>query len=68
MFAIVIALIAVGVLQVTNLVLTRKCFLSLVIAVKDQMGEIASGNLSADFALESDTSEIGRLIESIQSG
>lgn len=65
MLAIVIALFAVGVLQVTNLTLTRKRVLSPVIAVKDQMGEIASGNLSADFALESDTSEIGRLIESI---
>lgn len=65
MFAMVIALFAVGALQVTNLVLTRKRVLSPVIAVKDQMGEIAIGNLSADFALESDTSEIGRLIESI---
>ena len=65
MLAIVAALFMVGVLQVTNLVLTRKRVLSPVIAVKDQMGEIASGNLSADFAFESDTSEIGRLIESI---
>ena len=65
MIAIVVALFMVGVLQVTNLVLTRKRVLSPVIAVKDQMGEIASGNLSADFAFESDTSEIGRLIESI---
>jgi methyl-accepting chemotaxis protein len=62
MLAIVAALFMVGVLQVTNLVLTRKRVLSPVI---DQMGEIASGNLSADFAFESDTSEIGRLIESI---
>lgn len=65
LIAMVAALIAVGALQVTNLVLTRKRVLSPVIAVKDQMGEIASGNLSADFALESDTSEIGRLVESI---
>ena len=65
LFAMVVALFAVGVLQVTNLVLTRKRVLTPVIAVKDQMGEIALGNLSADFALESDTSEIGRLIESI---
>ena len=65
LFAMVAALFAVGVLQVTNLVLTRKRVLAPVIAVKDQMGEIAVGNLSADFALESDTSEIGRLIESI---
>jgi methyl-accepting chemotaxis protein len=65
MIAIVAALFMVGVLQVTNLVLTRKRVLSPVIAVKDQMGEIASGNLSADFMFESDTSEIGRLVESI---
>jgi len=65
LIAMVAALFVVGVLQVTNLVLTRKRVLSPVIAVKDQMGEIASGNLSADFALESDTSEIGRLVESI---
>ncbi len=61
----VIALFVVGILQVTNLVITRKRVLSPVIAVKDQMGEIAVGNLSADFVLESDTSEIGRLVESI---
>ena len=65
LFAMVAALLAVGVLQVTNLVITRKRVLSPVIAVKDQMGEIAIGNLSADFSLESDTSEIGRLVESI---
>lgn len=65
LIAMLTALFAVGVLQVTNLVITRKHVLSPVIAVKDQMGEIASGNLSAEFALESDTSEIGRLVESI---
>lgn len=63
--AMVIALFMVGVLQVSNLVITRKRLLAPVITVKDQMGEIARGNLSADFGLESDTSEIGRLVESI---
>lgn len=65
LISMLIALFAVGALQVTNLLLTRKHVLAPVIAVKDQMGEIASGNLSADFVLESDTSEIGRLVESI---
>lgn len=65
MIAMIVALLTVGILQITNLVITRKRVLSPVIAVKDQMEEIASGNLSADFSLESDTSEIGRLVESI---
>lgn len=63
--AMVVALFMVGVLQVSNLIITRKRLLAPVITVKDQMGEIARGNLSADFGLESDTSEIGRLVESI---
>ena len=36
-----------------------------VVAVRDQMGEISNGNLSAAFSLEPDTSEIGMLVASI---
>lgn len=64
-YAMVAALLMVGILQVSNLLITRKRVISPVIAVKDQMEEIANGNLSSEFALEPDTSEIGRLVESI---
>lgn len=63
--AMILALVAVGILQLTNLSLTRKRILNPVIAVKDQMIEISRGNLSAEFSLEPDTSEIGLLVQSI---
>lgn len=63
--AMILALVAVGILQLTNLSLTRKRVLNPVIAVKDQMIEISRGNLSAEFSLEPDTSEIGLLVQSI---
>ncbi len=44
---------------------TNRRVLRPVIAVRDQMGEISKGNLSANFALKSNTSEIGMLVESI---
>ncbi len=62
---IVLTMILVGVLQLVVLVVTKKKILSPVILVRDQMREIAQGNLSADFVLEPDTSEIGMLVESI---
>lgn len=61
----VFALIVVCILQLTNLTITRKRVLKPVIAVKDQMVEISRGNLSSDFPLEPDTSEIGLLVQSI---
>ena len=63
--AMILALIMVGALQITNQTVTRKKILKPVIAVRDQMKEISCGNLSAEFALEPDTSEIGMLVQSI---
>lgn len=63
--AMILALVMVGALQITNQTVTRKRILKPVIAVRDQMKEISCGNLSAEFALEPDTSEIGMLVQSI---
>lgn len=63
--AMILALVMVGALQITNQTVTRKKILKPVIAVRDQMKEISCGNLSAEFALEPDTSEIGMLVQSI---
>ncbi len=62
---IFLALILVGIVQVYVMMITKKRILGPVIAVRDQMGEISRGNLSAEFPLEPDTSEIGMLVESI---
>ena len=61
----VITLLIVGVLQAFSMRVIRKRILTPVIAVRDQMGEISQGNLSADFPWQSDTSEIGMLVHSI---
>lgn len=61
------ALVIVVILQLINLIFVRVRILSPVIAVRDQMGEIAEGNLSAEFRLQPNTSEIGMLVESIYS-
>ncbi len=61
----VLALVVVGVLQLFSMLTIRKRILRPVIAVRDQMGEIAQGNLSAEFAWAPDTSEIGMLVSSI---
>ncbi|MCD7999188.1 MAG: methyl-accepting chemotaxis protein [Clostridiales bacterium] len=45
--------------------ISRKKMIAPVIAIMNQMREIAEGRLSVDFNLDSDTSEIGMLIESI---
>ncbi len=55
----------VGLITILNMVVTRVQIMRPVIAVKNQMGEISRGNLSAEFSLESNTSEIGMLVESI---
>ena len=62
---ITIAVFLVGIMQVCVLLVTQKKIIRPVIAVRDQMGEIAQGNLSAHFPLEPDTSEIGMLVHSI---
>lgn len=61
----VLALAMVGTFQVITMLIIRKRILRPVIAVKNQMGEISQGNLSAEFLWRSDTSEIGMLVASI---
>ena len=61
----VAALVVVVTLQVFSMRVIRKRILRPVIAVRDQMGEISQGNLSAEFQWEPDTSEIGMLVSSI---
>lgn len=61
----IVALVLAALMQILLLWVTRHRILRPVIAVRDQMGEISQGNLSADFALSSNTSEIGMLVESI---
>ena len=59
------ALAVVVIMQLLNMVEVRRRILRPVIAVKNQMGQIAQGNLSAEFRLRPDTSEIGTLVQSI---
>lgn len=59
------ALIMVIIIQLIVMSVTRRRILKPIIAVRDQMGEISKGNLSAEFPLEPDTSEIGMLVDSI---
>ncbi len=59
------ALVLVISIQMVVMSVTRKRILKPIIAVRDQMGEISRGNLSAEFPLEPDTSEIGMLVDSI---
>lgn len=61
----VISFLFVGVIQLINMLVIRFRVLRPVVKIRDQMKEISKGNLSADFALTSDTSEIGMLVESI---
>ncbi|MXP77915.1 HAMP domain-containing protein [Lachnospiraceae bacterium WCA-9-b2] len=59
------ALVLVIIIQMIIMSVTRRRILKPIIAVRDQMGEISRGNLSAEFLLEPDTSEIGMLVDSI---
>ncbi len=59
------AFIVVGLIQLFNILLTRRGILRPVISIRDQMVEISKGNLSAKFALQPNTSEIGMLVASI---
>ena len=59
------ALILVVFIQFISMELIRVKMLRPVIKVKNQMGEISQGNLSAEFTLSSDTSEMGMLVASI---
>ena len=60
-----VALAVVAVMQILNMVFIRLRVLRPVVVIRDQMREISQGNLSANFPLESNTSEIGMLVESI---
>ncbi len=62
---ILITVILVALIQVQSILVIRRRILAPLVAVRDQMGEIATGNLSAAFSMESDTSEIGTLVHSI---
>lgn len=59
------ALVVVGIMQLLTMFIVKRRVLRPVITVRDQMSEISQGNLSADFPLKSNTSEIGMLVESI---
>ena len=61
----IIVLLIIAAIQFIMMAVTSRRMLRPVIAVRDQMGEISKGNLSAEFALEPDTSEIGMLVNSI---
>lgn len=61
----ILALTIVGIMQLSNMLLVRLKVLRPIMAVKKQMLEISQGNLSSQFSLQPDTSEIGRLVESI---
>lgn len=63
--AMLSTLLLIALIQFIILFTTIIKVLRPVIAVRDQMGEISKGNLSADFALKPNTSEIGMLVESI---
>lgn len=63
--AIFAAVLVVGIMQLLSMIFIRMRVLRPVIAVKKQMGEISQGNLSAEFTLQPNTSEIGMLVESI---
>lgn len=63
----IIALVFVIVLQAVTFGLIKQRLLSPILKIKNEMGEIANGNLSAAFDLEPDTSEIGMLVQSIHS-
>lgn len=60
-----LALAMVGITQLLNMIISRIIIMRPVLKVKDQMKEISLGNLSAEFSLESNTSEIGMLVASI---
>ena len=59
------ALALVAILQIIVMFITRRKILRPVIMVRDQMKEISDGNLSAEFQLQPNTSEIGMLVASI---
>ena len=53
----------VAILQLFSMIIIRHRILRPVTIIRDQMIEISKGNLSSDFSLEPDTSEIGNMSE-----
>ena len=64
---IILSIVVVAVFQLSNVILLKRKLLRPMVVIRDQMMEISHGNLSAEFPLESDTSEIGMLVHSIRS-
>lgn len=62
-----VEVIIIIILQALTFLIMRKKILRPIFAVEQEMGNITKGNLSSDFSLEADTSEIGMLIHSIHS-
>ena len=62
---IFLSMIIVALMQFFVMSVTKKRILKPIFVIRDQMGEISQGNLSADFPLDPDTSEIGMLVQSI---
>ena len=63
----ILALIFAILLQILNYWLSKEWVFKPLIKIRDEMEQIASGNLSSGFNLEADTSEIGILVGSIHS-
>jgi methyl-accepting chemotaxis protein len=61
----VLALMLIALMQMMNMFVVRKQLLRPVLALRDHMVEISGGNLSSEFALRPDTSEVGMLVQSI---
>lgn len=60
-----VSLAIVAILQLFSMIVIRRRILRPVTIIRDQMVEISKGNLSAEFSLNPDTSEIGMLVDSI---
>ena len=61
----IVSIVLTGIMQLINMKMMKQRIMNPVLMVRDQMMEISQGNLSTPFPLESDTSEIGTLVESI---
>ncbi len=60
-----VMIVVVVVMQIITFLEVRRRVLRPIAAVQQEMGEISEGNLSSDFFLEPDTSEIGMLVYAI---
>lgn len=61
----ILTLIVIEIILLCNILLVQLKILRPIITIKKQMLEISQGNLSAEFELHPDTSEIGTLVASI---